>query len=143
MEDKRTLHYKLQEMCDCFATADPLKEMRGVKTESDKEEAALKWLALAILYGIDSHAKKISIQASDNGEISVRAKYRESELPSPGVEVGKRVIESIRQIVHIDEDEGKTPLAVGIRDGSIDVDVEVEREKGGEVVTIKFPEMRG
>ena len=27
MKDKRSLHLKVQELCDCFATTDPLKEM--------------------------------------------------------------------------------------------------------------------
>jgi len=27
MRDKQSLHLKVQEMCDCYATTDPLKEM--------------------------------------------------------------------------------------------------------------------
>ena len=55
MKEKRNLHLKVQEMCDCYATADPLKEMSIVKNDEDKEEAALKWLALATLHGINNN----------------------------------------------------------------------------------------
>lgn len=139
MRDKRSLHLKVQEMCDCFVTADPLKEMTSVKNETDREEAALKWIALAILYGIDSNAKKISISKSDKGETRVLVKYRESRLPSPGSELGEKVIEVIRQIAHIEEEEGKTRLAVGIRDSSIEIGLKAEKEEGSDVVTLKFP----
>jgi hypothetical protein len=47
MKDKRSLHLKVQELCDCYATTDPLKEMSIVKDDEDKDEAGLKWLALA------------------------------------------------------------------------------------------------
>ncbi len=139
MKDKRSLHLKVQEMCDCFVTADPLKEMTGVKNEADKREAALKWIALAILYGIDSNAKKISICKSDDGEVQVLAKYRESRLPSPDPELAGEVIEAIRAIAHFDEEEGKTPLAIGIRESSIEIGVKAEKEKGADIITLKFP----
>jgi hypothetical protein len=42
MKDKRNLHLKLQELCDCYTTTDPLKEMSVVKDEMDKDEAGLK-----------------------------------------------------------------------------------------------------
>jgi hypothetical protein len=56
MKEKRNVHLKVQELCDCYATNDPLKEMSVVKNGSDKEEAALKWLALASLHGNRSSA---------------------------------------------------------------------------------------
>ena len=62
MRDKETLHRKVQELIDCFATTDPLKEMSELGKDSDKDEAALKWLALAALHGINMNAKKISIR---------------------------------------------------------------------------------
>ena len=51
MKEKRNLHLKVQELCDCYATNDPLKEMSEIKGDDDKEEAAIKWLALAALHG--------------------------------------------------------------------------------------------
>ena len=140
MKEKRNVHLKVQELCDCYATNDPLKEMSTVKNEEDKDEAALKWLALTALHGVNGNAKKISISRSEDGEISVTAKYRESELPSPGADVGAKIIEAVREITHIEGDKGKTPLALGIRNDSIEIQVKMKTKEGQEKVTFKFPE---
>jgi len=140
MKEKRNVHLKVQELCDCYATNDPLKEMSTVKNEEDKDEAALKWLALTALHGVNGNAEKISISRSKDGEISVTAKYRESELPSPGSEVGTKIMEAVRDITHIEGDQGKTPLALGIRNDSIEIQVKMMSEEGNEKVTLKFPE---
>lgn len=140
MKDKGSLHLKVQEMCDCFATTDPLKEMSVVKDDTDKEEAALKWLALAVLHGVNNNAKKISITRLDNGNVKVTAKYRKTDLPSPGSEVAEKIIETVIGITHIEGGEGKTPLALGIRDSSIDLSIKMKTKNGGKKVTIKFPE---
>ena len=139
MLDKRNLHEKVQEMCDCFVTADPLQEMSHLKEEKDEEEAALKWLALAILHGIDSNAKKITISANKEGNVKVLAKYRESRLPSPTPEVGQKILESVKKIAHFEEYEGKTPLAVGIGDSSLEIDLKMDKEGEFETVELKFP----
>jgi hypothetical protein len=140
MKEKRNVHLKVQELCDCYATDDPLKEMSTVKNEADKDEGALKWLALTALHGVNSNAKTIAISRSDDGEISVTAKYRESELPSPGSEVGAKIIEAVREITHIEGDKGKTPLALGIRNDSIEIQVKLKSKEGKEKVTLNFPE---
>ena len=140
MKEKRNLHLKVQELCDCYATNDPLKEMSTVKNEEDKDEAALKWLALTALHGVNGNAKNITITRSKDGEISVTAKYRESELPSPGSEVGAKIIEAVREITHIEGDKGKTPLALGIRNDSIEIQVGMKSEEGQEKVTLDFSE---
>lgn len=138
MKDNINLHLKIQEMIDCFATTDPLKEMSIVANDRDTDEAALKWVALAALHGINNNAKAISISQSKDGKITVNAKYRESQLPSPGHDIGKNVIRTLRSVTHIDDDKGKLPLALGIRDGSIDLVVKVDKDDGGENITLKF-----
>ena len=140
MKEKRNVHLKVQELCDCYATNDPLKEMSTVKNETDKDEAALKWLALTALHGVNGNAKKIAITRSEDGQISVTAKYRESELPSPGSEVGAKIIEAVREITHIEGDKGKTPLALGIRNDSIEIQVKMKSKEGKLKVTFKFSE---
>jgi hypothetical protein len=140
MKDKRSLHLKVQELCDCYATTDPLKEMSELKKEPDKDDVALKWLALATLHGINSNAKKITITRSEDGEVNVTAEYRVAELPSPGSQIGNSIIEAVREITHVDEDKGKTPLAIGIRDGNIEIGVKVKKDKDNESITLKFPE---
>jgi hypothetical protein len=138
--EKETLHRRVQELIDCFATTDPLKEMAALHSEADPQEAALKWVALAVLHGFTSGAKEITVTRSEEGEVRVTAEYRMAELPSPGVEIGKRIVESVRRITHLDKEKGKSVLAMGIRDGSIELEVKVKRNGQAERVTLNFPD---
>jgi len=138
MKDKETLHRKVQELVDCFATTDPLKGMSMLKAEEGQEELPLKWLALAVLHGINAGAKEISVVKSADGTVKVLAEYWKAELPTPGPIIGEQIFESLRRITHLEGDRGKTVLAMGVRDGSIDLRVEVEREKEGEKITLGF-----
>ncbi len=138
MKDMTTLHLRVQDLCNCFAEADPLKEMSLLKKEADKEEAALKWIALAALHAVNLGAKQISISKGAHGVVTVMAEYRTAELPSPGSEIGEKAIEALRAITHIEGKRGELPLALGIRDSSLEMKVEVRREDGRETVTLKF-----
>ena len=140
MKEKRNLHLKVQEMCDCYATGDPLKEMSIIKNDEDKEEAALKWLALAVLHGVNNNAEEITITRSSEGTVRVVAEYRDSDLPSPGSEVGEKIVDAVREITHIEEDKGKTPLSLGIRNDTVDLKIKLKAKKDKEKITIKFPE---
>ncbi len=139
MKDKRSLHLEVQEHIDCFAGTDPLKEMSEITGDEDKDQAALKWLALAALHGINSNAEKVSLRTTADGKTTVQAEYRKSELPSPGGEIGQKIVEAVRKITHFEEDKGEGPLALGIRNDSIEIDVKVEREGARETVILKFP----
>jgi hypothetical protein len=140
MKEKRNLHLKVQELCDCYATTDPLKEMSEVKHDSDIHEAALKWIALAALHGINDNADKISIARSKDGQVKVTATYRKSELPSPGSNVGRNIIQAVREITHLEGNKGKIQLSLGIRESSIDLTIKIKAKEDTERVTIKFPE---
>jgi hypothetical protein len=140
MKEKRNIHLKVQELCDCYATNDPLKEMSEIKGDSDQEEAAAKWLALAALHGVNDNAKEVSITRSPDGNIRVTAKYREAELPSPGPEIGEKIMSAVREIAHIEGAKGKSPLALGIRNDSIELKIKMKSKDEGEKVTLKFPE---
>ena len=140
MKDTESLHKKVQDLCDCYATNDPLKEMSIVREDVDKEEAALKWIALAALHGVNNNAKKISISRTADGNVQVTAEYRTTELPSPGPDVANNIFKAVRGITHIDGVKGKTALALGIRDNSIDLRVKVKQKEGREKISIKFPE---
>ena len=139
MKEKRNIHLKVQELCDCYATNDPLKEMSEIKGDSDQDEAAAKWLALAALHGVNDNAKEVSISRSPDGSIRVTAKYRESELPSPGAEIGEKIMSAVREITHIEGGKGKSPLALGIREDSIELKIKMKTKDEGERVTLKFP----
>ena len=84
--------------------------MSVVGKDKDQEEAALKWLALAALHGVGNNAKEITIRRNKKGEVRVLAKYRKTELPSPGADVGQKIMSAIREITHIEGTEGKTLL---------------------------------
>jgi hypothetical protein len=126
-------------MCDCYATGDPLKEMSIVKDEEDKDEAAVKWLALAALHGVNNNAEEITITRDSDGQVRVVAEYRTTELPSPGEEVGKKIVDAVREITHIEEDKGKMPLSLGIRNDSVALNIKLKAKKDKEQITIKFP----
>jgi hypothetical protein len=140
MKDKSSLHQKVQELCDCFSTTDPLREMSVVKDDRDEEEAALKWLALTALHGVNNNANKITITRSEGEHLKVTAEYRKTELPSPGPEIGNKIFEAVRGITHIEGAEGETVLALGIKDSSLDLKVNLKSDNGGEEVSISFPE---
>ncbi len=140
MKEKRNIHLKVQELCDCYATTDPLKEMSKIKAEGDKDEAAIKWLALAALHGVNNNAKEVSITRSPDGNVKVTAKYREAELPSPGTEIGEKIMRAVHEITHIEGGKGKSPLALGIREDSIELNIKMKSKDEGEKVTLKFPE---
>ena len=139
MKDSGSVHKKIQEMCDCYSTTDPLREMSILKNDADKDQAAVKWLALAALHGVNNNAEKISIRRSSDGKVIVQAEYRLTELPSPGGEVGQKVFEAVREATHIEGPKGKTDLALGMRESSIDLKVKLKQKDGEETVTIKFP----
>lgn len=140
MKEKRNLHLKVQELCDCYTTADPLQEMSRLPEDEDKEEGALKWLALAALHGVNNNASKITIRKAPGKPVAVTAEYRQSELPSPGNDVGEHIFRAVREITHIDTAKGKTQLALGLRDSSIDLRVKLKSRDGQEKISIKFPE---
>ncbi len=139
MKDKRSLHLKVIEFCDCYATTDYLKEMAALPGDADKEEAALKWVALSVLHGVNANAKRITLSKGADGKIQVIAKYRRAELPSPGSDVGEKALNVLREITHIEGEGGKIPLAIAIRDSNFEVNVKVGKDEGGETITIEFP----
>lgn len=140
MKDTTSLHLKVQEMCDCYSTTEPLKEMSELIRDKDTDEAAVKWIALTILHGINNNASEISISSTKEGKVSVIAEYRKTELPSPGYSVGKKAIDAIRRITHLEGEKGKTPLAVGIRGNSIELAVKARQDDTSEKITISFKE---
>jgi hypothetical protein len=113
--------------------------MSVVGKDKDPEEAALKWLALAALHGVGNNAKEITIRRNKKGEVRVLAKYRKTELPSPGADVGQKIMSAIREITHIEGNEGKTLLALGMRNDSLELKVKIKVQGAHEKVRIEFP----
>jgi hypothetical protein len=139
MKDTGNIHQKVQGLCDCYATNDPLQEMSKVPKDTDADEAALKWIALAILHGINNNAKEITISNSKDKGPKVIAEYRKAELPSPGGPIAEKIIHAMREITHLDGEKAKTTLAFGIRNNSMDLQIKSRHEDGEDKITIKFP----
>ncbi len=138
MKDTESLHKKLQELCECYSTTDLLKEMSELHSEENGLDSALKWLALTALHGINSNAKKITIKQTNAGDVSVVAQYRDTELPPPGASVAATVFEAAREITHVDDKKGKSKLALGIKDSSLDLEVSIKEKSDYKKVSIKF-----
>lgn len=139
MKDTENLHQKVQGLCDCFATNDPLKEMSQLKKDADTDEAALKWIALAVLHGINSNAKEITIATTKDDGVKVTAEYRKAELPSPGAPIGEKIINAMRKISHLEGGKAETTLAFGVRNSSMDLKIKSKQEGSDQKITIKFP----
>jgi len=139
MKDTDSIHKKLQDMCNCFATSDPLKEMSILKDDTNKGEAAVKWLSLAALHGVNNNAEKVSIIRTAEGNVRVTAEYRKTELPSPGSDVAEGIFAAVREITHIEGKKGKSALALGIRDSNLDLRVKLKLKDGKEKVVLEFP----
>ncbi len=138
MKEKRNLHLKVQEMCDCYSTTDPLKSMSQMVNEGDAEEAAVKWLALAALHGINANAEKISLFQAGDGTVRAVAEYRPTDLPAPSKAIAHKVMGVVREITHIEDAKGKLPLSLGIGDSSVEIQVKVKSKGDEHTVTLKF-----
>ncbi len=139
MRESSNLHQKVQEMCDCYATNDPLKQMSEMQHESDTREAAIKWIALAVLHGINDDAEEISIQHNKDGSVKVVAEYRKAQLPAPDSAISEKILETMKEIIHADSSQGDSSLAFGVRNSSMDLKIRTREEGGESKVTIKFP----
>ncbi len=148
IKDDRNYHQRLQEFCDCYLETDPKKELekaaKGVSGDpsGDLDELALKFLGLGIFYGVAEKAKRISLQRSSDGEIlfsiESRGKY---QLPAPSLRVADRIISIARSITHIDEDQGKEHVSLGLRNDRLDITFQFDWKGGKESFSVLFPEL--
>ena len=148
IKDDRSYHQRLQEFCDCFMETDPKAELekasKGVLGDpgGDLDELALKFLGLTIFYGASEKVARISLQRAKEGKVLFtvdgKGKY---QLPPPTTKVADRIISIARSITHIDEDKGKEPVALGLRNDRIDITFQFERKEGGETFSVHFPEL--
>lgn len=138
---ERNFHLKLQEMCDCYMETDFVKQLEGMagSLAGDPEENAVKYLSLAIMYGLTEKAGKLSLKKKE-GRVTVKIKGQEKiTLPAPSEEQFDQIVSIIRAILHFEQDAGEMPLALGLRSGDLELQVKVKRKPGKESVKIKFP----
>jgi hypothetical protein len=148
IKDDRNYHQRLQEFCDCYLETDPKKELekaaKGISGDpgGDLDELALKFLGLGIFYGASEKAKNISIQRLKEGKVlftvEARGKY---QLPPPSAQVADRVISIARSITHMDKDQGKEPVSMGLRNDRMDITFHFDRKEGAESLSIFFSDL--
>ena len=146
IKDERNYHLRLQEFCDCFMETDFKRELEkaskgiyGSPNESE-EELALKFLGLTLLYGANEEAKRISLQRSKEGKVLFSVEARGNyQLHPPSAPMADRVFSIARSITHIDKDQGKSPLSLGLRNDRLEINLEFERKGGGESLSLVFP----
>ena len=148
IKDDRSYHLRLQEFCDCFMETDFKKELesasKGVSGDpgGDPDELALKFLGLAMLYGANEEAKKISMQKSKEGKVSLSVEARgKYQLPAPDSALADRIFTLARSMVHLDKDKGKIPLSLGLRNDRMEVTLAFDRKGGSESFSITFPKL--
>lgn len=148
IKDERNYHQRLQEFCDCFMETDPKKELekaaKGISGDpsKDRDELALKFLALGIFYGASEKAKHISLQRSNDGKVlfSIEAKGKYLLSP-PGLEITDRIISIARSIAGVDQDKGEVPVSLGLRNDRIELIFKLNRTPDGEMFSVLFPEL--
>lgn len=146
IKDDRSYHLRLQEFCDCFMETDFKKELelasKGLSGDpgGDPDELALKFLGLAMLYGANEEAKKISIKKSKEGKVSFSVEARGTyQLPAPDSALADRIFSLARSMVHLDKDQGKISLSLGLRNDRMELMLEFDRKGGSESFSITFP----
>ena len=147
IKDDRSLHLRLQEFCDCFMETDFRKELekasKGVSGDpgGDPEELALKFLGLTLLYGANEEAKKISLQKAKDGKVLFSVEARGNyQLLAPSAQLADRVFSLARSMVHLEKDQGKIPFSLGLRNSSLEINMEFARKAGEESLALVFPQ---
>ena len=139
----RTPHLKLQEMCDCYLETDfsrQLKVMVSSKS-TDLMEDGFKYLALVLLEAITEKASALVLTKEDN-RVKVTLKgAAQRELPSPAPEIMSSIITIMRDILHLEEGKGKSPLTLGLKNSQFDLLVRMKKDNGEESLAIEFPEL--
>lgn len=135
------LHLKLIEMCDCYLETNYRDELQhlALSPGDDGDEAAMKYLALAIMYAVTEKARKLSFK-NKKGDITavIKADGEKIAVKAPSLDIFNRIITIMRTILHLEQDKGSLPLALGLRSGDLEVRVKVERKENKESLKLTF-----
>jgi hypothetical protein len=137
----RNLHARLQEMCDCYLETDFLAEMQRMNQApvTDPEEDALKYLSLALMHAVSEKVGTLKLERK-KGELKVSVKNEAKEtLPPPPPELFDKIIKIMRGILHLEEDKVELPLALGLRNGQLELLVKIKHEPEKDSLKFKFP----
>lgn len=135
-------HLKLIEMCDCYLDTDyPAAIQKVADSPSDDiEEEAVRYLALAILFALTQKAQKLSLKRKkEKITVTIQGHDEKVALRHPSRPIFDKIIAVARAILHLDEDKGALPLALGLRSGQVELQVKIERKNDKESLKIKLP----
>ena len=146
-ETKRSLHLRLQEYCDCYLETDLQKEIEAMNDKGanadvtkDREETALKFLSLMILYGVNEKSKRLSLTRKGRDDVSLMVegagKYA---LPAPRVDIADEIFKVMRAITHLESEKGKEVLSLGLRSDRFELTVELASSGWEHTLTISVP----
>lgn len=136
------LHQKLIEMCDCYMETDYLSQLKKMVNSSggDIEEDAIKYLALSLMFAVTEKATKLSFSVKKSVmKAVVKVEGDKIGLPAPGAEIGPKLFQIMRRILHLEEDKGKMELSLGLRNDQLNLQVKIEREGDKENMRFKLP----
>lgn len=137
-------HLRLIEMCECHLETDYASALQKIADSSDSEsdEDALKYLALALLYAVTEKAESLSFKQK-KGKITVTLKTDGDKvaLRHPKKALFDRIISMVRAILHFDKDKDSLPLCLGLRNVQLDLLVKFERTDDKETLKFKLPNL--
>lgn len=139
-----TLHQKLIEMCDCYLDTNYHANLQTVATTTpaDIAEESTRYLALALLHAITEKANKLSFKRKkEHLTVTLQVEDEKLSLPTPPKAVFDGVMTIMRTILHAEGNKTAMPLALGLRNGEIEVQVKLEQEKDKESLKIKLPQL--
>ena len=147
--EKRNLHLKLQEYCDCFMETDLKNELKGLSGElgvsasaQDLEEYALKFIGLAVLYGVNESAKSVVLSKTRSGDVQFTVSAAgDYKLPAPSSVLADRVFDALRNITHLEGQSAYEPLSLGLRGDRIELGIHFDEKGEKNLVRITFPEI--
>jgi len=138
------LQQKLQEMCDCYMETDFAAQLTAMAKapSGDKKEDAVKYLALAIMYGVTDKARKISLKRKgDKIKAVLKGPDEKIELPSPPGGLFDDIIDLVRGILHFESGGGRSALALGLRNSRLDLQVILKEKEGKTSLKIVYPDL--
>ena len=149
MKEMRNLQQRLQEYNDCFAETDPFVKLQEVNHNqlkvSDKDnltELALKYLSLAILYGIEKQAESILFSSQMNGEGQCKIMGKEEiEFDNLPLSLVKEMQGVIRCMSDLESESMVRRMVCGMRDDQIDIYVAMDKVEDVETITLNIPKM--
>jgi rubredoxin len=140
----RTPHLKLQEMCDCYLETDFSRQLKTMVASSstDLREDGFKYLALVLLEAITEKASALVLTKQGNTiKVTLKGTDPQIALPSPAAEIMDVITTIIREILHLEEDKGKSPLTLGLKNSRLDLFVRMKKDNEEERLAIEFPEL--